>query len=403
MVPFGLRAFTYGLSQNISRDTFVLMAPSVEGSRGDAAMMEVLLGNLRRTFDGRVVLLCYRRGERYQEFVDRFGVEVRCLEHFARHPLLFRHLLRRTHTFRFIGADIVDGFYSARTTLLRLVVAQAFAHAGCEARMISFSFSATPAENVSEMWRRLPSSLGLLVRDPESQRRLERLLGRTLSRAADLAFLLEPDEKGVEHEIQRIDAERARGQIVVGVGVNALLLDAAGRRALGAILSQLCAENPFLSLVLVAHDFRTNSSDLDAARDTAKNVAPEVAGRISLIDTPYGPRQLKAIASHLDAVFSGRMHFSIAALSQGIPAFCMRYQGKVEGLLELVGLADEIENVSVASEAVSSDWKGVAERVRAFIERRKDLGVRISRELAGVRQLSGLNLQFSRLDGGRTS
>src|SRR3954465_292222 len=95
MVPFGLRAFTYGLSRNVSRDTFVLMAPSVEGSRGDAAMMEVLLGNLRRTFEGRVVLLCYRRGERYQEFVDRFAVEVRCLEQFARQPLELRELLRR--------------------------------------------------------------------------------------------------------------------------------------------------------------------------------------------------------------------------------------------------------------------------------------------------------------------
>ncbi|HWO12185.1 MAG TPA: polysaccharide pyruvyl transferase family protein [Polyangiaceae bacterium] len=403
VVLFGLRALTYGLSRSDGRDTFVLMAPSIEGSRGDAAMMEVLLSNLRRKFDGRVVLLCYRRSERYQEFVDRFRVEVRSLEEFARQPLELRALLRRTHTFRFIGADIVDGFYSVRTTLLRLAVAQTFAHAGGDARMISFSFSASPTQNVCEMWRQLPSSLGLLVRDPESQRRLERLLGRSLPRAADLAFLLEPDPAGVEDVVARIEGERARGQVVVGVGVNALLLDASGRRALGAILSQLAAENPRLSLWLVAHDFRANSSDLDAARDAASNVAAEVASRVSLIDRAYGPRQIKAIAGHLDAVVSGRMHFSIAALSQGVPAFCMRYQGKVEGLLELVGLGSEIDNVSVPSEAVNRDWKGVAERVRLFLDRRAELGARISRELEGVKQQSALNLQFSRLEGGPPS
>jgi polysaccharide pyruvyl transferase WcaK-like protein len=398
LAAFGPRALTLGLSHRHPADSFVLMAPSVEGSRGDAAMMEVLLSDLRRSYSGRSVLLCYRRTERHADLVRQFGVEVESLERLARNPLHFRQLLNRTHTFRLIGADIVDGFYSPLTTLLRLSAAQTFAYAGCDARIISFSFCATPAPSVAELWRRLPPSLGLLVRDPESQRRLSALLGREVQQAADLAFLLESDDTGTEEHLHWIAAEQARGQRVVGIGVNALLVDAAGRRALARVLANLATRDQHLSLLLVSHDFRAKSSDLEAARDTLSHLPRELLPRVSVIAREYGPRQLKAIAKRLDAVVSGRMHFSIAALSQGVPAFCFRYQGKVEGLLELVGLARELDAVSIDSGSLEPQWELVAERVHAFLQRRQDLARGISARLEQLRALSALNLQHPRLD-----
>src|SRR6185295_14141831 len=144
LAAYGPWALTLGLSHRPAPDTFVLMAPSVEGSRGDAAMMEVLLGDLRHKYSGRCVLLCYRRSERHADLVQQFGVEVESLEGLARQPWRLRELLNRTHTYRLIGADIVDGFYSTYTTLLRLSAAQTFAYAGCDAKIVSFSFCATP-------------------------------------------------------------------------------------------------------------------------------------------------------------------------------------------------------------------------------------------------------------------
>lgn len=398
LAALGPRALTIGLSQRHQPDSFVLMAPSVEGSRGDAAMMEVLLTELRRSYSGRSVLLCYRRTERHSDLVRQFGVEVESLERLARNPLRFRQLLNRTHTFRLIGADIVDGFYSPLTSILRLSAAQAFAYAGCDARIISFSFCATPAPSVAELWRRLPVSLGLLVRDPESQRRLSALLGREVEQAADLAFLLESDNAGTEEHLHWIARQQARGQIVVGIGVNALLLEGSGRLALARVLSHLATRDPWLSLLLVSHDFRAKSSDLLAARDTLSHMRPELLERVSVIEREYGPRQLKAIAKRLDAVVSGRMHFSIAALSQGVPAFCFRYQGKVEGLLELVGFARELDAVSIDSALLEPQWELVAERVHAFLRRRSEFAMGIAARLEQLKALSALNLQHQRLD-----
>jgi polysaccharide pyruvyl transferase WcaK-like protein len=393
-----VRALTIGLSGGRQRDTFVLMAPSVEGSRGDAAMMEVLLRDLHERYHGRVVILCYRRTERYADFVREYGAEVSCLEALMLHPVSLRRLLHRTHTFRFIGADIVDGFYSPLTTILRLSVAQAFARAGSDARIVSFSFSSASTASVSHTWKQLPLSLGLTVRDPQSRRRLAALLGRDVAQTADLAFLLQRDERGIDEAAGWVAAERGRGQTLIGIGVNALLLDAAGRRALGAVVTHLALHDERLSFLLVAHDVRTRSSDLLAAEDTARHIAPGLAPRIEILRQPYGPRQLKAIAGRLDAVVSGRMHFAIAALSQGVPAFCFQYNGKVEGLLELVGLGDDVDDVSVASDALGESWERVADGIGRFLGRREELAARVAGRLQAVTTLAAATLSYPRLE-----
>jgi len=398
LAVLGVRALTLGLSGAGQRDTFVLMSPSVEGSRGDAAMMEVLLEDLHERYRGRLVILCYRRNERYADFVRAFGPEVSCLETLLFHPVRFRQLIRRTHTFRFIGADIADGFYNPLTTLLRLSVAQAFACAESDARIVSFSFSSASTASVSQMWKQMPLSLGLTVRDPQSKRRLAALLGRDVAQTADLAFLLQGKERGIDEPLAWVAAERARGHILVGIGVNVLLLDAAGRRALGAVVERLACRDERLSFLLVAHDVRTRSNDLLAAEDVARHIAPELSPRVRIVRQPYGPRQLKALAGRLDAVVSGRMHFAIAALSQGVPAFCFRYNGKVEGLLELVGLGDDIDGVSVESGAVAESPERVADSIGRFLERREELAVRVASRLDGVKTLSAMTLSYPRLE-----
>jgi polysaccharide pyruvyl transferase WcaK-like protein len=320
-----------------------------------------------------VVILCYRRTERYADFVRDFGVEVNCLEILIRHPVRLRRLLRRTHTFRLIGADVVDGLYSPLRTILRLSVAQAFAFAESDAGIMSFSFSQAPRASVSCMWRQLPVSLGLVVRDPQSKRRLSALLGRDVAQSADLAFLLPRDEKGIDEQLGWIAAERGRGQTLI-----TLCKRPSGCRGRRRLAPESHGWPRECLVPIVAHDWRPNSSDLLAAEDTARHVAPELSPRIKIVGQPYGPRQMKAIAGRLDAVVSGRMHFAIAALSQGIPAFCFRYHGKVEGLLELVGLGGDIDGVSVESDALNESWEEVADRIGRFLRRREELAARVA-------------------------
>lgn len=44
------------------------------------------------------------------------------------------------------------------------------------------------------------------------------------------------------------------------------------------------------------------------------------------------------MCTSLDAVVTGRMHLAIACLGQSVPAACISYQDKVEGLYQLLGL-----------------------------------------------------------------
>ena len=372
----------------------VVLAPSLEGSGGDQAMLDVLLRRIRREWDAEVVLLSYHGWERYDAFRQRYGIRVEYLSSFILRPFRFGALMKRTAFFTFVGADIVDGGYGALKALLRLAVVRCFAAAGAKSAIISFSFSGEPARAMVSALRAMPEKIRLCVRDPVSADRVESIVGRPVVRSADLAFLLAPDRTGTDAEKTWIEAQKATGRVVVGVCVNALFVKDHAADAYSVLVDKLLAENESLAVLIIPHDFRKNSEDLNAAKSLFDSIDTRFGERIFILDHYKSAGQLKTVAGLTDTIVSGRMHFAIAGLGQGVPAFCIRYQGKFEGIFALFGLADYVGRMSVDVSDVTADPGRTAILVSRFLDTRAQTRAELLKKLPDIRALSENNFCF---------
>ncbi|MET1017301.1 MAG: polysaccharide pyruvyl transferase family protein, partial [Leifsonia flava] len=87
-------------------------------------------------------------------------------------------------------------------------------------------------------------------------------------------------------------------------------------------------------VVILPHVIKDLSDDLVACRAVAEVVAgPDV----TFVEELLPPAQIRALAAQATVTVTGRMHLSIMSLMGGTPAVTMATQGKVEGLMELIG------------------------------------------------------------------
>lgn len=393
-----LFAFIARFIEPQQRDTVVFLTPGAEGSLGDEAMLGVALADLRERFDGPIVFLSVRRTKFHNGMVPGFGVRHVSIEELIKFPYPLIKLMACTHTFRFIGADVVAGFYSTLAAVLRVALTQAFALAGADSAIISFSFSANPQPAMIRMLKRISPKIDLMVRDPESHRRLTKILPRPPGTSADLAFLLKENSMGLSSTlVDWIEGSRQSGQLIIGFTLNAMIVSRAGAGAfdqLDIMIRQLMISDPARSLLFVSHDSRDPDSDLEVVRTLFKRMADDFGSRLYLVDDPLSAQQAKALAGKLDAIVSGRLHFAIAGLGNGIPAFGFSYQGKFEGLFELLGLKDEFHKLTVNANTMFDDPHAVAEKVELFLERRKIFAEKIKQNLPPIKQLAHRNLVY---------
>jgi len=59
--------------------------------------------------------------------------------------------------------------------------------------------------------------------------------------------------------------------------------------------------------------------------------------RVRLLADRISPADTRAGLDLVDLVFTGRMHLSVMALSRHVPSLVLATQGKVEGLMDLIG------------------------------------------------------------------
>lgn len=374
----------------------VILATSPEGSRGDSAMLDTLLHYLARGDAEPVIILSYKSNERHAEIVERYGVELVPLQLLIVRPWFFVYLLARTRTFRFIGADVIDGAYGTRNALLRLAVSEAFARAGADAAIISCSYSTKPDPDCAAMLRSAPKNLAIVARDPVSRGRIENLRTASVVQGADLTFLMEPSAGSVRaDDLDRITAARRDGKRVVAFGVNALLYNPANAGHVGA-LAELIGEiaSSGVEVVLVPHDDRGATSDVVLAARVLDALRSDVRARVFALSELYAPRELKFIASQMDAIVSARMHFAIAGLSQGIPAFGLRYQGKFEGLYSLLDL--DLQTCLQDATDVINGGVGSAQKVLTFLATADEMRVRMLKAIESAKALAMRNISVPR-------
>jgi polysaccharide pyruvyl transferase WcaK-like protein len=248
-----------------------------------------------------------------------------------------------------LGADVLDGFYSDDAVRLRLRLVELAAKAGTRTCVLGFSFNGAPTDGARARMAALPGNVVTLARDRLSHARLGALRAGALEQAADVAFLLQtgqPDVRAVDLA-QWSAAVHARGGRVLGVNLCAMAMGAAGLTpdasvALAhAVLTRLRERYPLLGLLLIPHDVRGDPSDVKLLELLARRLGLD-DDDLRMLEPPLSARVVKQTCACIDVAWTGRMHFAIAALGQGVPVVAHEYQDKFAGLFADFGLEDRV-------------------------------------------------------------
>lgn len=361
----------------------VLVAPPGGGNIGDQAMVEAFLENtsggirivVRTEADitvpvehtGRVELhplpaLIHGGGRAHREAIEGY----RCL-------------LASARSVTVVGADAMDGAYDVRASVRRADVATLARRIGIDARILGFSWNGEAHPGARRaLVRAGRAGVLLLVRDPISAARARADGLPRVTEVADAVFSART--VSTRPVTEYLGAAPGPYVIVNASGLVARSVDQVTEYA-GIIRSLLDAG---LTVVLLPHVLRSSSSDLTACRTLLERVDDP---RVLLIERQLAPAEVRGLCAGARFVLAGRMHLAIQALWSAVPAITLSTQGKVEGLMQLLG-----------TETLCIDpAQGLADRVQPLIHdvlaRRDWFRAQIAGRLPAVRALADLNFQ----------
>lgn len=320
-----------------------VLPPAPPGSLGDEAMMSVVAEWAQGEGFPAIQIIAYEREETWGDLRIEMSM-VRAWNGVVG-PVRFARAIMRTGEFYCIGADVLDGHYSERDSVRRLRMCRVAARIGADVVITGCSWNADPALAAVTEVMRLPTSVTVHARDPISAERLRMLIDNRVSEVADLAFLLQPVATSPRLDKLGVWAATARdgNAIIVGCAPNALMAKHLGMGIDG--LGRLFAENldrafgrdERLRFVLVPHDRRTSTSDVELVRSINEQMDASTP-RFALGELTA--REARRVASQLDIAITARMHFGIACIASEVPCIGISYQRKFEGLWNEIGLGD---------------------------------------------------------------
>ncbi|MDX2240836.1 MAG: polysaccharide pyruvyl transferase family protein [Leptolyngbyaceae cyanobacterium bins.302] len=391
-----------GLAKNLKHNnrtypSAILVPPvSLSGSVGDEAMLIGCIAYLKKHGFKRIAIVSFDPlcrwyfHDQVDEVIDFHGKK-RAFN-FIKSTMPYSHLYC-------IGADVMDGKYSAEPVLRITRLASLATYSGLQATISGFSFNEQPAPSSTQLLKQLPKTVRLCARDPISHNRLKHFLNRPVELVADLAFLLEPSklDAAFQPSLEWIKTEKQRGQMIIGININSTFLklfeDFNKSNLVTAfvnLIETLGTVNSGLSFLLVPHDSRGEVNDGSLSIDVFTNISTEFKPRVHTIPFPCQAGDIKQIASHIDFAITGRMHFAIACLGQGVPVIGMVYQGKFEGLYQHFGLKGLTVEPSMIFDAES-----LAHQVQTTLPKLPEIRNTILKNLPGVKALARKNLNIS--------
>lgn len=293
---------------------------------------------------------------------------------------------------------MIDGYYGAKPSLMLLQAADLGARMGLSTTIVGASFNGAAPAAVNQRIRSLSPEVQLLARDPVSKQRLDLLRGRPSTMVADVAFLLPPAAHAnsviVRDAAAWISQQRKRGaRLILGCNVNLAPVARAGHASESilechaAAIAALNKRHEPIGVVFFSHDRREPFNDVLALRSLRRMIPSGIATYSGLLETNGRASEMKAVAALCDLLLAGRMHLAIGALGSGVPAGCIGYQGKCEGLYQHFGLNDMVQSVddAVHPERLTA-W------LCAIAEQRQALAAQIQERLPRVIELARLNL-----------
>lgn len=377
----------------------LFLPPDDPGSLGDEAMLAAGMKRIANQGIKQIGIVCLKSNAHWEN-LDLVTDTINMRGHFAggwKDRFRFVQIVTRYDRFYCIGADVMDGFYSERRTLLFINLVSLAAKTGADATILGFSFNEQPTPASIQALANLPASVRLCCRDPISHERLTHHLQRPVDLVADVAFLLQPaKDSELAMSVSRWACDqRAAGRTLVGINANSLHLQSLPEfgfddliRLYTNALVELFSSNQKFSFLMIPHDFRGQESDVSLAQAILEALPLEVKPYCMQVPTPCSAAEIKSICADLDVVFTGRMHLAIACLGQGIPVAGVTYQGKFEGLFNHF----ELQGMTIAPEKAFQPGV-LASFLATLIARRKDVSQQIQSKLAKVQALSSSNFE----------
>jgi len=365
----------------------IIVPPADPGSLGDEAMIQALTTKLRRKLYTVDLLV----SDVNQDWSHIDGIRRKVSEKD------YLEALPDYANFYLIGADVLDGYYSAKTPQKLLWYTFVAAHLSGRATIIGSSFNRTPTKEVIASFSILPTSVRVCMRDKFSLNNFKEKTGRDATLVSDVAFLLKPAISDHTSPYTRWTHEQKLiGQKVVGVNMSQhSFLDIGfgdpkyNARYMAAELRRVLDSRPEISLIFLPHDIRPNFGDAEILSGVFSQLSEKYPNRVKLVDTKLvGAAGIKAIARTVNVIVSGRMHLAIASLGTGVPVASMVYQGKFEGLYAHFN----IEGLTVSPRDVLDNKGKFAEIITILLTQEQELREKIAQHLPAVLKLSKNNL-----------
>ncbi len=309
----------------------VLVASSGVRNTGDQAMLDAFL----TAVPGRVTVVTqpqatydlHKLGPQSTEVKIEGLLQPSSREHNTAVARL-ADLIRMNRTISIIGADIIDGGYHRGVAASLWAMAGAAAEAGRDARVLGFSWNTEVDGAVVQAAARATSSgVRAMVRDPHSVTRAVSAGLSNVRAVADAAFTLPNPERSTEPKC------------VALLNVSGLIRSRIDLRADYREILRYLLESG-LDVVITPHVDGPGGSDVAAGREFWSSLPPRIRDVVTLREELVSPDEVKRLASTAQVTITGRMHLGVLSMSMGVPAIVLGTQGKVHGLMDLVGLPD---------------------------------------------------------------
>ncbi|KRE25942.1 polysaccharide pyruvyl transferase family protein [Agromyces sp. Soil535] len=357
----------------------VVLAPAGGGNIGDQALVEAFIENV----SGNVTVICRRPGD----YVLPDDARIRML------PLLslvygdlvghlrdlgaFRRVLRTATSFSVVGADVMDGGYGHRASTNRANLARRVAELGIDARILGFSWNASPhPQALAAVRDAARHGVTTVVRDPRSAARARADGIDPIVDGADIVFLARSVDDAAASEW----ADRVASPLAL-VNLSGLVPSDGDLEPYVRVVEVLRSRG--LGVLLVPHVSRPGADDLPLCGAVADNFADDAD--VVLVDRLLSPAAIRGLAERARITVTGRMHLAVMSLMRGVPAVTVATQGKVEGLMDLVGTP----GLCVSTDEIADSLARVAGDTA---DRADELSAAISGRLAAVSELARRNL-----------
>jgi polysaccharide pyruvyl transferase WcaK-like protein len=300
-----------------------------------------------------------------------------------------------------MGADVIDGHYSEKDSLIRLYLADCASRLGLKTIITGFSFNENAAETIVRKLDSLHKGIEVYCRDQVSLERLQgKLNKRRVTLVADVAFLLKPDEASFASAeiIEWINLRKAENKKVIGFNLSShalvkiqnpkdqqLLVDKLSD-SLEKLYDECGGQVCFVGLPHDIRDLPEGPSDVELVKTVINSLPQNIQADTKIISEPFKGADVKAICQYLDLVVTGRMHLAIAAMGQLTPAFCLTYQGKFEGLFKHFSMSPLTLAPSEAIEGEKLYYE-----ISNILPQLQQLSQHIERKLPEVKEMSKRN------------